>query len=53
MGLGHDRGSLGRLLGLERVGVGLERQAAVGRHDLVLVARARLDVWQKQLPDPA
>ena len=50
--LRDDRCRLRRELGLLRVRVGLQRQLAVGGEDLVLVARARLDAGQEQLPDP-
>ena len=46
----HDRRRLGRELGLERDRVGLQAEVAVGRQDLVLVAGARPDAGQEQLP---
>src|SRR5262249_14711095 len=48
---GHDRGRPRRDLGLLRERVGIQRQLAVRREDLVLVSRARLGGGQKQLPD--
>ena len=52
-GLVDDRGGLGRNLGLLGIGVGLEQDLAVLGEDLVLVALARADVGEEQLPDAA
>jgi hypothetical protein len=49
----HDRGGLRRLLGLERVRVGLVEAVAVRPRDLVLVVRAPADLGHEQLPDAA
>ena len=53
LGAVHDRRGLGRVLGLERVRVGLLEAVAVGPRDLVLVVVAGPDLGDEQLPDPA